>query len=49
MKQTQQSTVIALLAASLALPIFAQLPASITTPEKVESRKPFPDVPQKRG
>jgi hypothetical protein len=38
MKQTKQSTLIALVATSLALPAFAQIPASVTTPDKVETR-----------
>jgi len=38
MKPTKQSTLIALVAASFALPAFAQIPASVTTPDKVETR-----------
>src|SRR5678815_4742750 len=38
MKQTKQSTLIALVAASFALPAFAQIPPSVTTPDKVETR-----------
>lgn len=37
MRTTTQFTLIALLAASLALPAFAQTPASLTTPDKVET------------
>ena len=38
MKQTKQSTLIALVATSLALPAFAEIPPSVTTPDKVETR-----------
>ena len=38
MNPSKQSILIALVAASLAPPAFAQIPASITTPDKVETR-----------
>ncbi len=38
MKPMKQFTIITLFAASLALPAFAQTPASLVTPDKVESR-----------
>src|SRR5678815_3281543 len=38
MKQTKQSILIALIAACFALPAFAEIPASVSTPDKVETR-----------